>query len=196
MTLGIGLALCTSVTLGNTPANSASVITGARLIATAQTSKEVQSQSHSLPLVEIGHRKKRASGGRKARKRQYRRHHKKFHKRYRPRQRNYGRAHRNFHKHYRRKHNGPTFYFGFSDGYYDPFYYDPWYRDPYYYGPPYRSRLTCARVRRIVRRHGYRRIRAIDCKGKVYAFIAWKSGRRYKIKASAYNGRILSKRRY
>ena len=80
---------------------------------------------------------------------------------------------------------------------YDPYYYDPYY-DPYY-APRrryYRSRISCKRARNLVRRRGYHRLRAYDCRGKVYGFYARRGGKRYKVRVSAYTGRILSVRRY
>lgn len=80
-----------------------------------------------------------------------------------------------------------------------PFYgYDPYYYDPYYVPRRryYRSRISCKRARTLVRRRGYRRLKAYDCRGKVYGFYARRGGKRYKVRVSAYTGRILSSRRY
>ncbi|NNE21736.1 MAG: hypothetical protein HKN11_03925 [Rhizobiales bacterium] len=147
-------------------------------------------------VIRVGHRKATRAQGRKTKSRTYRRHHRKFHKRYHPRKRHYRKAHKRFHRHYRRRHSGPKIRVDIYTGYYDPYHYSPHYNDPYYYGPPYRSRLICKRARRIVRRHGYHRVRAYDCRGKVYGFIGYFKGKRYKIRVSAYSGAILSRRRY
>ena len=147
-------------------------------------------------VVKVGHRKGTRVKGRKAKTRTYRRHHRKFHKRYHPRNRHYRKAHKRFHRHYRRRHSGPKIQVDIYTGYYDPYHYSPYHYDPYYYGPPYRSRLSCKRVRRIVARHGYHRVRAYDCRGKVYGFTGYFNGKSYKIRVSAYSGLILSRRRH
>jgi len=147
-------------------------------------------------VVKVAHRKTVRTKRRTFKRRSYHRHHRKFHKRYRPGKRHYRKAHKRFHRHYRRRHSGPKIHVDIYTGYYDPYHYSPHYYDPYYYGPPYRSRLSCKRVRRIVARHGYHRLRAYDCRGKVYGFIGFFKGKRYKIRVSAYSGLILSRRRY
>lgn len=86
---------------------------------------------------------------------------------------------------------------GYFGPYYDwPYYRDPYYDGPYYDGPRYGYRLTCDRARRIIIERGYRRVRARDCRGRVYRFRARYKGRRYEIRISAYTGAILSVRRY
>lgn len=51
-------------------------------------------------------------------------------------------------------------------------------------------RISCSRGRRIVRNHGYHGISAIDCRGSVYKFKAWRGGNRYLLKMKSRNGRI------
>lgn len=202
MCLAAGVVLVAAVLFGASSPSTASTLQGPlQPEISDQISDAVED---AAAIIKVGHRKRmRAEGrkgprvkGRKAKNRTYRRHHRKFHKRYQPRRRHYRKAHRRFHRHYRRRHSGPKIYFDFYSGYYDPYHYSPHYYDPYYNGPPYRSRLSCKRARRVVRRHGYHRVKAYDCRGKVYGFIGYYNGKRYKVRVSAYSGLILSRRRY
>ncbi|WP_119388864.1 hypothetical protein [Taklimakanibacter lacteus] len=119
-------------------------------------------------------------------------HHQRFHKRYHPKQKRYRSAHRRFHRHHRHRHNGPDVYWGWrSPLYYDPFYYDPYLYDPYYYDS---LSISCADARRLLRRQGYRNVRAYDCSGSSYGLHATKGGIRYRITVSASNGQILRRR--
>lgn len=150
----------------------------------------------AAPLVDAAHKSRRHGTQRPRRNESskdiFNRHHRRFHERYSQRQKTYPRAHRKFHKHYGQRHRwtGPTIriYPG-----YDPFYYNPYYYDPYYDAPD--VRLSCARVRTILLHHGYRNVRAFDCKGDVYGFYAIYGGRRYKIRANAYTGQVVSRHR-
>lgn len=194
MSLATGIVLVAAALFGTSTPSTASTLPGPlQPEFSDQISVEVE---ESAAVIKVGHRKGQRVKGRKARNRTYRRHHRKFHKRYHPRRRHYRKGHRRFHRHYRRRHSGPRIYFDFYPGYYDPYHYSPHHYDPYYYGPPYRSRISCKRARRLVRRHGYHRVRAYDCRGKVYGFIGYYNGKRYKIRVSAYSGVILSRRRY
>lgn len=197
--LGVGIALGLTALFGTLTPSEASTLQGP--MQTGLPDQVTTVDEDASAVVKVGHKqragKKRAGKKRrKFNKRSYRRHHRKFHKRYNPRQRRYKKGHRRFHRHYKRRHSGPKIYLDINPGYYDPFYYTPRYYDPYYDGPPYRTRLSCDRARRIVRRHGYRRVRTNDCRGKVYGFTGYFQGRRYKIRVSAYSGAILSRRRY
>ena len=77
----------------------------------------------------------------------------------------------------------------YGPGYYAPGYYAPGYYGPVYGGPVYR-RISCRHARRIIRRHGYYRIRARDCSGSRYTFIAKKRGIWYRIRMKSATGRI------
>ena len=121
----------------------------------------------------------------------YRTQHRHFHSRYRPHQRHFDRAHRRFHRHVGRPHRGPVYYGWYWD-YYDPFFYDPYFYDPYYY---YTTRITCDSARRLLRGHGYRNVKAYDCRGKTYGFQATKGKKRYRITVDARNGQIISRKR-
>lgn len=68
----------------------------------------------------------------------------------------------------------------------------------YYYGLPDRrrsARYSCAQARRLVRNAGYRRVRATDCRGRIYGFAASRDGRRYSLRSNARRGTIVSVKR-
>lgn len=83
-----------------------------------------------------------------------------------------------------------------------PYYGNGRYYEPYYYAAPRRryyaprpaprryGRLSCGEARRIVRNHGYRRVRAIDCSGNRYTFHAMRGGEWYRIRMRSRTGRI------
>ena len=57
-----------------------------------------------------------------------------------------------------------------------------------------RARIGCTQARRMLSARGYRKVRAHDCKGRVYGFSAWRHGRHYRLRVSARTGRIVSRR--
>ena len=101
----------------------------------------------------------------------------------------------------RRRHNKRRYYnpgVFLDGGYYGNNYYydDPYYDDPYYNAPSYRpSRYSCSQIRNMLRRQGYRRIRAHDCTGKVYTFIAYAGHKRYKLRIRSKNASIKTRKR-
>lgn len=115
------------------------------------------------------------------------------------------RAYRRHHRRHGRRHRdglyigtyrsyNPWFY---GPSFYAPYHYDPFYDYPYYgYTYDDSPRLSCKRVRRLLRRQGYRNPRAYDCKGRVYGFYAKYRGKRYKLRVNAYSAHVKSKRRY
>ncbi|HHI82503.1 MAG TPA: hypothetical protein ENJ99_05055 [Rhizobiales bacterium] len=127
----------------------------------------------------------------------------------------YRRHHRRW-RHRRRHFYGSLFYgipfggYGYYGGY--PYYGYPYYGYPYGYGYGYgyggptivlggssyrrRARISCSAARRIVRSHGYRHVRATDCRGSRYTFLATKRGHRYRIRMYSRSGRIYKVRRY
>ncbi len=115
--------------------------------------------------------------------------------------RSYRRHHR---RHGRKKRDGLYIgtYRSYNPWFYGPYYYAPYHYDPFYdypyYGYTYDNspRLSCKRVRRLLRRQGYRNPRAYDCKGRVYGFYAKYRGKRYKLRVNAYSAHVKSKRRY
>lgn len=95
----------------------------------------------------------------------------------------------------------PRYYYG--DPYfarprgYGYYYYDDYYGDDYYeYVPRRTARFTCSALRSKLRKSGYRNVKATDCKGKSYAFIAERKGKRYKIVMSSRTGAVISRKRY
>lgn len=65
----------------------------------------------------------------------------------------------------------------------------------YYYGLPERgrtARYSCSQARRLVREAGYRRVRATDCRGRIYGFAASRGGVRYALRVNARRGTIVS----
>lgn len=153
-----------------------------------------------LAPTKVAHKRRARRGDARAKQRTYRRHHRRFHQRYRRDRKHYRRAHRRFHRHYGRRHRDGI-YIGIYP-YYDPWFYSPRHYDPFYdypyYGYTYddEPRLSCKRVRRLLRRHGYRKLRAYDCKGRTYGFYARYRGKRYKLRVNAYSGNVRSRRRY
>lgn len=85
----------------------------------------------------------------------------------------------------------PGYYGGYAPGYYSPGYYGGGYYAPRprYYAPR-RGRISCRRARRIVRNHGYYRVRAIDCSGSRYTFHAKRGGIWYRLRMKSRSGRI------
>ncbi len=50
---------------------------------------------------------------------------------------------------------------------------------------------ACAEAGRKLRRHGYRRVRAVDCGGSNFKYIAYRGYDRYLVKVKARTGRII-----
>lgn len=191
-----GAVLSIALAIGAGPPASANPSLSASVGSTAD--RVIAESAEEAPVVQAAHkrRKARVRGKRRAQvKGTYRRHHRRFHRRYTATQKGYRRAHRKFHRHYGRKHRSPgvtiRVYPRYNPYYYNPYYYDPYYDTPYYGN----TRLSCARVRALLHRHGYRHVRAYDCKGKVYGFYVRYGGRRYKVRASAYSGQVISRQR-
>jgi hypothetical protein len=62
------------------------------------------------------------------------------------------------------------------------------------FGSP--SRGSCSQIGRNLRRAGFRGVRAIDCAGREYAYIASRDGQRLRVTVSSRNGRIANIRPY
>jgi hypothetical protein len=58
------------------------------------------------------------------------------------------------------------------------------------YRPYHRRKLSCWRARQLVRDHGFRRVRTIECSGRVYTFRGIRRGHPVIIKVDARFGRI------
>lgn len=57
------------------------------------------------------------------------------------------------------------------------------------------ARMSCSEARRLVRSHGFRRIRPLDCSGRVYTFRARRHGEAYRIRVNARQHSISRVRR-
>lgn len=130
--------------------------------------------------------------------------HDRFRKRLHDGQPDFDRPHwKEAHRFHKRSHSRRNVRLRFYPGYYDPFYRDPFYYDPFYhepyYGwvdtPDYIDRLTCKQAIAVLRRHGYRNVKAFDCRGKSYGFYATRGGKKYKITVSSFDGDIISRKR-
>ena len=55
--------------------------------------------------------------------------------------------------------------------------------------------ITCRDGERILRRHGFRDIRRVDCRGRFFVYHARRGGSRFEIAVSAHNGRVVDLRR-
>lgn len=67
-----------------------------------------------------------------------------------------------------------------------------------YYGGGYNvggRKLSCAAARNIVDHSGYNKVKANDCSGKVYSFVASRKGHRVLVRVNARNGNIISSNR-
>jgi hypothetical protein len=78
----------------------------------------------------------------------------------------------------------PSIYFNFWYGPYPPPYY-------YYQNDPYWIHLSmsCSSARKILQRHGYRKLKTLDCEGRYYEFTGYKGGHKFRIRLNAYTGR-------
>lgn len=67
--------------------------------------------------------------------------------------------------------------------------------DPVYYPDPYEyDYIACGVARRIVRYHGFNRIKVLRCGGEIYTYQALRRYRPWIVQVSARSGRILSAR--
>jgi hypothetical protein len=74
-------------------------------------------------------------------------------------------------------------------------YYDDYDDDSYEFVLRSRVRVTCSAARNMLRRSGYRNVKAIDCKGRSFGFIAQRNGKRYQLIVSSRSGTIISRKR-
>ncbi len=91
---------------------------------------------------------------------------------------------------------------GFGPGYYEPAY--PVYEEPRYdhhrprHGDGYDSGygegygVSCEDGIQVVRDHGFRKVRALDCSGRRYTYKARQHGGSYIVKVSRRSGNIIS----
>jgi hypothetical protein len=87
-------------------------------------------------------------------------------------------------KHKRRRHKDDDFRFFFG-GF--------WYPQPYWqgYGLNARYRVGCGEGRAIVRDHGFRRVRTLECRGRSYTYLGRRHGDDFKVMISARTGRVI-----
>lgn len=81
-------------------------------------------------------------------------------------------------------------------GYWTPrphYYYVPRHRPIYYYDDyePIRRKLSCGAARNLVDHSGFNKVRASECRGKVYTFTASRKGHRFVVKVNSLTGRII-----
>lgn len=55
--------------------------------------------------------------------------------------------------------------------------------------------ITCREGERILRRHGFRDIRRVDCGGRFFVYRARRGGSRVEIAVAGHNGRVVDVRR-
>lgn len=79
--------------------------------------------------------------------------------------------------------------FGYRHRHFYPRFY-PWFY-PQYYPPVYQLRISCGEARQIVANHGFRKVRARSCGGKVDSFYGWRGGHPWLVKVNTRNGGIL-----
>ena len=80
----------------------------------------------------------------------------------------------------------PAFGYGYPSygyGYYSPHYYPI---------PGYRSVISCGTARQVVRNHGFNSVRARDCSGRTYSFLARKGGKSWLVSVNSRNSRIIA----
>jgi hypothetical protein len=95
----------------------------------------------------------------------------------------------------------PRYYYGGYPRYYapppviyPPVVYPPIvYPRPVYPRPVYR--MSCGQVSISLRNRGWIRLNVRDCGGQVYSFTGWYRGAPYLVSVSAYDGRVMSRRR-
>ena len=66
-----------------------------------------------------------------------------------------------------------------------------YYDEPDYYRPHRPRVASCAIARNVVRDHGFRKVVARDCSGRIYSFGGRKNGKSYIIRVKASSARIV-----
>lgn len=87
-------------------------------------------------------------------------------------------------RHERRRHKDDKFRFYFG-GF--------WYPMPYWqgYGLVINPRVSCGEGRAIVRDHGFRRVRTMECRGRTFTYLGRRHGDTFKVLVSSRTGRIV-----
>lgn len=55
--------------------------------------------------------------------------------------------------------------------------------------------ITCSQGQRLIRNRGFRDVRRIDCRGRIFIYHATRANRRFEIALSARTGRVVDMRR-
>jgi hypothetical protein len=89
-------------------------------------------------------------------------------------------------RHERRRKKDDRFRFEFG-GY--------WYPEPYWWYDfdnlrPYR--ITCGEGRELLLDRGFRRVRTVECQGRIYTYLARRRGETFRIQVNSRSGRILN----
>ena len=58
-----------------------------------------------------------------------------------------------------------------------------------------RRRISCARGAELIRNHGFRDIRRVDCRGRYFVYRATRRGSRFEIALSSRDGQVVDFRR-
>jgi hypothetical protein len=67
-----------------------------------------------------------------------------------------------------------------------------WYPEPYWrYGLVINPRIGCREGRGIVADNGFRRVRIVECAGRIYTYTGRRGGRLFEISLSSRSGRIV-----
>lgn len=55
--------------------------------------------------------------------------------------------------------------------------------------------ISCSQGERILRNRGFRDVRRVDCRGRIFVYRAWRSGQRFEIGINSRNARVVEMRR-
>lgn len=90
-----------------------------------------------------------------------------------------------------------TPYYGHSAYPYYPYYGDVYYRDRFYDDDDYvyrpRGKMSCWQAKQLVRDRGFRRVRTVECNGRIYTFEAIRRGKVVVISVNARTGAVWRK---
>jgi hypothetical protein len=90
-------------------------------------------------------------------------------------------------KHRRSRNRDDEFRFFFGGFWYPA----PYWRPGYTYGLIIDDRLGCGEGRAIVRDRGFRRVRTVECRGRIYTYLGRSHGDTFRILLNSRNGRIV-----
>ena len=84
---------------------------------------------------------------------------------------------------------GPGYMYNDNYGWYNPGYRMPGYGMPGY-GMGFSGRLSCGEARRLVRQRGFYNVRARECEGRTYTFIAMRNNHQILVFVNSRNGAV------